>query len=194
MSPTFLIDAAKKPTSPTVNSSRCVVFGVNTPTSVTSNSFPVAIIRTLSPTFTVPFTTRIYAITPRYGSYKESKIIHCNGSSESPVGAGTFSTICSKISSIPIPAFAEASTASDASNPITSSTSWRTRSGSALGKSILLITGKISKLLSSAKYTFANVCASIPCAASTTRIAPSQAAKLRDTSYVKSTCPGVSIK
>ena len=93
-----------------------------------------------------------------------------------------------------MPAFADASTASEASRPITSSISCLTRSGSALGKSILLITGTISKSLSSAKYTFASVCASIPCAASTTRIAPSQAARLRETSYVKSTCPGVSIK
>ena len=53
----------------------------------------------------------------------ESKINAFNGASGSPVGAGTFSTICSKISSIPIPAFAEANTASDASRPITSSIS-----------------------------------------------------------------------
>ncbi len=69
----------------------------------------------------------------------------------SPDGAGTYSTTCSKISSIPIPAFALAKTASDASIPITSSISVRTRSGSAAGKSILLITGKISKSLSNAK-------------------------------------------
>ena len=34
----------------------------------------------------------------------------------------------------------------------------------------------------------------MPWAASTTRIAPSQAASERDTSYAKSTCPGVSIR
>ena len=34
----------------------------------------------------------------------------------SPVGAGTFSTICSRISSIPIPALADAKTASLASS------------------------------------------------------------------------------
>ncbi|MGZ6290631.1 MAG: 30S ribosomal protein S3 [Syntrophales bacterium] len=39
--------------------------------------------------------------------------------------------------------FAEASTASEASSPITSSISFLTRSGSALGRSILLITGII---------------------------------------------------
>ncbi len=69
----------------------------------------------------------------------------------SPDGSGTFSTICSRMSSIPIPDFAEASTASEASKPITSSISSRTLSGSAAGKSILLMTGKISKSLSSAK-------------------------------------------
>ena len=40
----------------------------------------------------------------------------------------------------------------------------------------------ISKSWSNAKYTFANVCASTPCAASTTNKAPSHAAKLLDTS------------
>ena len=65
---------------------------------------------------------------------------------------------------------------------MTSSISCFARSGSALGKSILLINGKISKLLSKAKYTFARVCASTPWVASTTKIAPSQAAKDLDTS------------
>ena len=39
-----------------------------------------------------------------------------------------------------------------------------------------------------------SVCAWMPCDASTTRIAPSHAASERDTSYVKSTWPGVSIR
>lgn len=38
------------------------------------------------------------------------------------------------------------------------------------------------------------VCACTPCEASTISNAPSQAAMERDTSYEKSTCPGVSIK
>ena len=67
-------------------------------------------------------------------------------------------------------------------------------SGSADGKSILFTTGNISRSFSNAKYTFANVCASIPCAASTTSNAPSHAASDLETSYMKSTCPGVSIK
>ena len=54
---------------------------------------------------------------------------------------------------------------------------------SAFGKSILFITGIIVKLWFRAKYRFARVWASIPWVASTTRIAPSQAAKLLDTSY-----------
>ena len=81
-----------------------------------------------------------------------------------------------------MPDLALAKIASDASNPITSSISRFTRSGSALGKSILLMTGMISKSCSNAKYTLAKVCASTPCAASTTNRAPSQAAKERDTS------------
>ena len=89
---------------------------------------------------------------------------------------------------------AEIKGASSAGKPIISSISWITRCGSALGKSILLITGKISKSLSNAKKTLANVCASTPWAASTTNTAPSHAAKERETSYVKSTWPGVSIK
>ena len=47
---------------------------------------------------------------------------------------------------------------------------------------------------SRARWKFASVCASIPCAASTSRTAPSQASSDRDTSYVKSTWPGVSIR
>ena len=45
-----------------------------------------------------------------------------------------------------------------------------------------IILGMISKLLSNAKYTLASVWASTPWLLSTTNIAPSQAAKLLDTS------------
>ena len=50
-----------------------------------------------------------------------------------------------------IPSFALISGAVDVSNPITSSISFFTSSGLAEGKSILLITGMISRSLSSAK-------------------------------------------
>ena len=62
-----------------------------------------------------------------------------SGPSGSPDGGGTFLTICSRISSIPIPSLAEHGTASEASRPITSSISRRTSATSALGRSILLI-------------------------------------------------------
>jgi len=54
------------------------------------------------------------------------------------------STIASSTSSMPIPVLALASTAPDASSPMISSISCRTPSGSADGKSTLLITGTIS--------------------------------------------------
>ncbi len=72
--------------------------------------------------------------------------------------------------------------ASEASMPITSSICLRTPSGSAAGRSILLITGTIARLLLEARYTLARVWASTPWEASTTSRAPSQAASERDTS------------
>ena len=113
---------------------------------------------------------------------------------ESPVGEGKNSTICSKTLSIFKPVLAETGIQSSGSIPSVSKTSSLVRSKSADGKSILLITGRIVKSLSIAKYALANVWASTPWVASTTRRAPSQAANERETSYVKSTCPGVSIK
>ena len=80
------------------------------------------------------------------------------------------------------PVFAEIQGASIAGIPIISSISCFISSGLAFGKSTLFITGKISRLLSSAKYTLASVCASTPWLASTTNIAPSHAAKLFETS------------
>ena len=75
------------------------------------------------------------------------------------------------------------------------STIWSfTSSGWAPGRSILFRTGMISKSLPSARYRFDMVCASMPCEASTISKAPSQAAMERDTSYEKSTWPGVSIR
>src|SRR5581483_9415755 len=54
----------------------------------------------------------------------------------------------SRISLVPMPSLALARIACEASMPITSSISRLTRSGSALGRSILLITGRTSRLLS----------------------------------------------
>ena len=56
-----------------------------------------------------------------------------------------------------------------------SSSSDITISGSALGRSILLMTGMIVRFCAIARWTLARVWASIPWLASMTRIAPSQA-------------------
>jgi hypothetical protein len=53
--------------------------------------------------------------------------------------------------SMPMPVFAETRSASVVSSPMVSSISSRTRSGSALGRSILLITGMISRPASRAR-------------------------------------------
>ena len=104
------------------------------------------------------------------------------GASRSPAGAGIRSTIASSTSSTPCPVFAEIRSTRSGSSPI-SSASWRAvPSGSACGRSILFTTGTISRLFSIARYAFASVCASIPCAASTTSSAPSQAWSERETS------------
>ena len=66
--------------------------------------------------------------------------------------------------------------------------------GFAEGRSTLFKTGIISKSFSNAKYRLEIVCAWMLWAASTTNKAPSQAAIERETSYEKSTWPGVSIK
>ena len=64
----------------------------------------------------------------------------------------------------------------------TFSSSSMTSSGWADGRSILLMTGTIVRFSRRARWTLASVWASIPWAASTTRIAPSQAWRLRLTS------------
>ena len=51
---------------------------------------------------------------------------------------------------MPMPSLAEAGTATEASMPMTSSISARVRATSALGRSILLMTGMISRSWSSA--------------------------------------------
>ena len=80
-------------------------------------------------------------ITPLYASYNESNISAESGAEASPDGAGILVTICSRTSSILIPFLADISGASCASIPITSSISSITLSGSALGRSILLMAG-----------------------------------------------------
>ena len=81
----------------------------------------------------------------------ESKIRAFNGASGSPLGAGIFSTMASSTASTFSPVLALILGASLASRPITSSISAATRSGSALGRSTLLITGKTSRSWSRAR-------------------------------------------
>ena len=104
------------------------------------------------------------------------------GASASPLGAGMPYTTASRRSCTPSPVLPLASTASSAGSASPSSISALTRSGSAAGRSILLMSGTISKSAFIASIAFATVWASTPCVASTTRTAPSHAAKLRPTS------------
>ena len=143
---TFFILAVIYPTIPAESSSH----GINWPapkypTSTTSSTAPVAIILIGSPFFTLPSLILTNTITPLYESYIESNISACKGALGSPSGAGTFATIASKTSSIFSPTLAEILGASCASIPITSSISLATKSGSALGKSTLFITGNTSR-------------------------------------------------
>ena len=79
-----------------------------------------------------------------------------------PFGPGILVMISSKTLSTFNPVLAETKQASSQGKPIVSSISFFVPSTFALGKSTLFITGIISKSLSSAKYTFARVCASTP--------------------------------
>jgi hypothetical protein len=80
----------------------------------------------------------------------------------SPLGGGITSINFSIKSSIPIPSLADTGTAAEASKPKQFSMLSFVLGMSALGISILLITGSISRLFSIARYRFAIVCASTP--------------------------------
>src|SRR3954454_13408019 len=99
-----------------------------------------------------------------------------------------------RISGTPVPSFALARMTSSRGMASTFSSSSITTSGCADGRSILLRTGMIVRPSRNARWTLASVWASMPSAASTTRMAPSHACRLRLTSYEKSTCPGVSMR
>ena len=150
--------------------------------------------RTFIPGARRPSATLTSTTTPRYWSNQESKTRARSGDSGSPRGGGTRSTMASRISSIPMPCLAEAGIAWEASMPMMFSICSRAFSGSAPGRSILFRTGMISSPESTARWALASVCASTPWLASTTSSAPWQAASDRDTSYEKSTWPGVSMR
>ena len=87
-------------------------------------------------------------------------------------------TMASRISGTPVPSLAEASSTSSRGMARTFSSSSITTSGWADGRSILLMTGISVSPWARARCTLASVWASMPWAASTTRIAPSQACRL----------------
>ena len=84
-------------------------------------------------------------MTPRKESYWLSNTSARSGASGSPSGAGTPFTISSSTAGMFMPCLAEISGASMAGMPMMSSISVFVRSGSAAGRSILLMTGSISR-------------------------------------------------
>ena len=124
----------------------------------------------------------MYATTPLYLSKVESKIRALKGDSVLPVGAGISEITLSRSSSMLAPVFPDTSNISSLSMSNKVANSCLAPSTSALGRSILLITGMIFKPCSCDICRWAKVCASIPWLASTNKIAPSTAAKERDTS------------
>ena len=100
----------------------------------------------------------------------------------------------SRSSFTPWPVLPDASKISSSLTPSSLTSSWTTLGTSAAGRSILFMTGMMTKFCSMARYRLARVCASTPWLASTSKIAPSTACNDRDTSYEKSTCPGVSMR
>ncbi len=105
-SPTFLMLATRKPTSPAASSPIGSGLGENTPTCSTSNSCPLAISRILVPAFRTPSITRATMTTPRYESYQESKISALSGAEASPAGGGRRWITASSTSAMPIPSLA----------------------------------------------------------------------------------------
>ena len=104
------------------------------------------------------------------------------GPSGFPVGDGTSATTRSNSAPTPSPVLPDTRSTSSGSQPMMCASSAAYRSGWAAGRSILFSTGMTARSFSNARYRLARVCASIPCAASTSRIAPSQAASDRLTS------------
>ena len=148
----------------------------------------------MSPALIAPSTTRTYTTTPRYVSKVESNTSARRRWLRLFGGAGMRAMTASRMSSMPMPCFALARIASSAGMARISSSCRITDGRSEFGRSILLITGMSLSFCFSARWTFATVCASTPCAASTMRSAPSHAASERETSYAKSTWPGVSMR
>ena len=98
-----------------------------------------------------------------------------SGRSAEPCGGEMRSTTASMISGTPWPVFAEQRSADSRSSRRVFSSSSRISSGRACGRSTLLKTGMTSISWSIASVALATVCAWMPCAASISSSAPSQA-------------------
>ena len=105
-----------------------------------------------------------------------------SGAAGSPAGAGTRSMTATSKSSMPMPALALTFITSSGLVKTACSISPMTKSGRACGRSILFRVGTSFSPASIARNAFATVCACTPWKASTRRTAPSQAARLRETS------------
>ena len=109
-------------------------------------------------------------------------------------GAGVRSTIVFKRSATPSPVFPDTRNTSASSHLRSNANSLTISSVRAVGASTLETTGIIARLSSFATPNTDSVCASTPCVASTSKTTPSTADSARETSYAKSTWPGVSIR
>ena len=150
--------------------------------------------RSWSPRRIAPSNTRTVATTPRYSSKYESRMSALSGAAASPVGGEMRKTMDSSRSWMPSPVLPETHTASSAGMASSSSISARTRSGSAEGRSILLMAGTMSRFAFMARFALETVCASTPWVASTTSTAPSQAASERGDLVGEVDVAGVSMR
>ena len=155
VSPTFtsvavLMPEMIYPTSPVDSCEEGIMSIFNTPTSSAVYSMPVCTNFTLSPFLITPFSTLQSVMIPRKELKMESKMRACSGAFTSPFGAGMCLTMASSISGTPSPVFPLARMMSSGSHPMRSTISSSTSSGMALGMSILLMTGMISRLWSMA--------------------------------------------
>ena len=126
MSPTFvsdkfLIPVIINPISPDFSRLISFGFGVNVPTFSTIYSSLFDIIFIFIFFLIWPSITLTNITTPKYESYQLSTSKHFRSLFSCPFGGGNFSTICSRILSIPSPVLPEQETALLVSIPITSS-------------------------------------------------------------------------
>ena len=138
--------AVKYPTSPAESSSQgSKRVGRRCPTSTTLYTAPVAMSFISMSLRTRPSMTRMSTMTPRKESYWLSNTRALSGASASPFGAGTPLTISSSTAGMLMPFLAEISGASMAGMPMMSSISVLVLAVSAAGRSILFMTGSISR-------------------------------------------------